>query len=106
MLVGRKQEMETLRKFYESNEAEFLVVYGRRRVGKTFLVRQYFKDRFFFYATGIAPEDSDKTRLQVNLERSSRDPATHCVARICVRAALLQACRSNQAGARHSGHCN
>jgi len=32
-------------------------------------VRQFFKDRFFFYATGIAPEDSDKARLQANLER-------------------------------------
>ena len=69
MLVGRKKEIDTLRKFHESNEAEFLVVYGRRRVGKTFLVRQYFKDGFFFYATGIAPEDSDKARFQINLER-------------------------------------
>jgi len=73
MLVGRKQEIETLRKFHRSGESEFLVVYGRRRVGKTFLVRQYFKDRFFFYATGIAPEDSAKTRLRVNLERFGKN---------------------------------
>jgi hypothetical protein len=69
MLIGRKAEMETLRRFYDSAEAEFLVVYGRRRVGKTFLVRQYFKEKFFFYATGLSPEDSDKARLRVNLER-------------------------------------
>jgi hypothetical protein len=69
MLIGRKQELDTLRKYYTSNEAEFLVVYGRRRVGKTFLIRQYFKDGFFFYATGIAPEESDKLSLQTNLER-------------------------------------
>jgi AAA+ ATPase superfamily predicted ATPase len=73
ILIGRKQEIETLKKFHESAEAEFLVVYGRRRVGKTFLVRQYFKDGFFFYATGIAPEDSDKTRLRVNLERFGKN---------------------------------
>jgi len=73
MLIGRKQEIVTLKRFHESSEAEFLVVYGRRRVGKTFLVRQYFKDRFFFYATGISPEDSDKTRLLVNLERFGKN---------------------------------
>ena len=73
MLIGRKHEIDILRKFHESDEAEFLVVYGRRRVGKTYLVRQYFKDKFFFYATGIAPEDSDKTRLQVNLERFGKN---------------------------------
>ena len=69
MIIGRKHEVEILKRYHESYEAEFLVVYGRRRVGKTFLVRQHFHDEFFFYATGIAPEDNDKTRLQVNLER-------------------------------------
>jgi len=70
MFVGRKQEIETLRRYYTSGEAEFLVVYGRRRVGKTFLIRQCFKDEFFFYATGIAPEEeSHKTSFRVNLER-------------------------------------
>jgi len=69
MLIGRIQEIEALRKYRESDESEFLVIYGRRRVGKTFLVRQYFKDGFFFYATGIAPEDSFKAKSQVNLER-------------------------------------
>ena len=51
MLVGRKQESEVLRKYHSSDKAEFLVVYRRRRVGKTFLVRQYFRDNFFFYST-------------------------------------------------------
>ena len=69
MLIGRKHEIEILKKYHESDESEFLVVYGRRRVGKTFLIRQHFNDSFFFYATGIAPEDSDNIRLQVNLER-------------------------------------
>jgi len=73
MLIGRKQEIEKLKRFHESKEAEFLVIYGRRRVGKTFLVRQHFNDRFFFYSTGIAPEISDKTRLQVNLERFGKN---------------------------------
>ena len=73
MIIGRKLEIETLRKYYESDESEFLVIYGRRRVGKTFLVRQFFSDEFFFYATGIAPEESDKRQLQVNLERFGKN---------------------------------
>jgi len=69
MLIGRKQEIDMLGRYYRSNESDFLVVYGRRRVGKTFLIRQYFKDSFFFYATGIAAEESDKVSLRTNLER-------------------------------------
>ena len=38
---------------YESNRPEFVAVYGRRRVGKTFLVKQFFNDDFDFYVTGI-----------------------------------------------------
>lgn len=37
----------------ESGKPELIAVYGRRRVGKTYLVRQYFKDDFAFYSTGI-----------------------------------------------------
>ena len=36
-----------------SAKPEFIAVYGRRRIGKTFLVRQFFNDTFDFYATGI-----------------------------------------------------
>ncbi|MCL2756900.1 MAG: ATP-binding protein [Coriobacteriia bacterium] len=68
MLVGRKQEIELLRKYHHSSEAEFLAVYGRRRVGKTYLIRQFFNDEFFFYATGVATENDVKSGLRVNLE--------------------------------------
>ena len=53
-LVGRIEEQRELRRYCESRRSEFVVVYGRRRVGKTFLVREYFGNRFAFYATGIA----------------------------------------------------
>lgn len=33
--------------------ASVVAVYGRRRVGKTFLVRSAFRDKFVFYTTGI-----------------------------------------------------
>ena len=41
-LVGRKREQETLARALVSAEAELVCVYGRRRIGKTFLVREFF----------------------------------------------------------------
>ncbi|MDE6669172.1 MAG: ATP-binding protein [Muribaculaceae bacterium] len=37
----------------ESGRPEFIAVYGRRRIGKTFLIKQYFKNKFDFYMTGV-----------------------------------------------------
>lgn len=54
MLVGRTREIEKLNRLVRSPKSEFLAVYGRRRVGKTFLIREYFDNRFDFYATGLA----------------------------------------------------
>ena len=51
-IIGRSLEMAKLDKAISSNKPEFIVTYGRRRVGKTFLIRKYFKDEFTFYATG------------------------------------------------------
>ena len=53
-LIGRKEEQRELARYCESDRSEFVVVYGRRRVGKTYLVRQFFANQFAFYATGIA----------------------------------------------------
>lgn len=48
MLAGRTREIEKLNKLAQSPKSEFLAVYGRRRVGKTFLIREYFDNRFDF----------------------------------------------------------
>ena len=53
-LIGRLEEQRELQRYCESAEAEFVVIYGRRRVGKTYLVRRFFDERFAFYATGVA----------------------------------------------------
>jgi predicted AAA+ superfamily ATPase len=42
----------------DSNRPEFAVVYGRRRVGKTYLIREYYDDDFTFYMTGVAKKSS------------------------------------------------
>ena len=54
MLVGRKAETKQLESIMASKEAEFVVVYGRRRVGKTFLVNTFFHDDYAFKLTGLA----------------------------------------------------
>lgn len=67
-IIGRKAEQLQFERLLKSKEAEFLVVYGRRRVGKTFLVRNYFKDKFSFYHTALSPlELDDKDLLQAQL---------------------------------------
>ena len=53
-IIGRAQEQERLTACLESPRPEFVAVYGRRRVGKTFLIREFFKNRFAFYASGVA----------------------------------------------------
>lgn len=52
-IIGRATEQEILRRRIESESSELIAIYGRRRVGKTFLIRQYFNDAFSFYFTGI-----------------------------------------------------
>lgn len=56
-IIGRKTERKELDRIYESGRPEFVAVYGRRRVGKTFLVREHFSGRFAFYHTAISPAD-------------------------------------------------
>ena len=51
-IIGRIEEIQLLTDYLNSGKAEFLMVYGRRRVGKTFLIKQFFKDKFTFYLSG------------------------------------------------------
>jgi predicted AAA+ superfamily ATPase len=53
-LVGRIPEKMALRRYSESDKPEFIAVCGRRRVGKTYLVREFFSGNFTFYLTGLA----------------------------------------------------
>jgi hypothetical protein len=54
MLIGRQNEQKRLLMAEASKKSEFVAVFGRRRVGKTFLIRETFKNRFCFYHTGLA----------------------------------------------------
>ena len=63
-MTGRKEEQRLLHELSMSGESEFVVVYGRRRVGKTFLVRETFDDSFFFSYTGIANISAKQQRSE------------------------------------------
>jgi uncharacterized protein len=58
-LVGRETQIERLDKVVNSDQSEFIVVYGRRRTGKTFLIREYFNYSFHFYSSGVDDERID-----------------------------------------------
>ena len=67
VIIGRKQEQKELKRMYASDEAEMVVVYGRRRVGKTYLVNQMFAEEgFAFKITGLY-----KSKLRMQLENFS-----------------------------------
>ena len=69
-IIGRKKEIEELERLYNSGKSEFVAVYGRRRVGKTFLIKQALKDRFTFQHTGVSPieQEGERNRLKTQLE--------------------------------------
>ena len=51
-IVGRKKEIMELKKYLSSEQSEFIAVYGRRRVGKTFLIKELLEGQFTFRMTG------------------------------------------------------
>ena len=63
MFVGRKTEIESLNRLYNSNGFQFAVVYGRRRVGKTTLINEFGKDKKYIYYAAIQSTKSDNLKL-------------------------------------------
>ncbi len=67
MFVGRKNELQQLNQLYQSNQFEFVVIYGRRRVGKTTLIKEFCKNKKAIYF--VAREAND----MINIENFSAD---------------------------------
>lgn len=70
-IIGRKKEISLLKSLFSSQKSEFVAVYGRRRVGKTFLVRSAFKQQFTFQVTalGNATLDQQLTNFNIALKK-------------------------------------
>lgn len=64
IIIGRKKEQAALNNMLHTNQASFLALYGRRRVGKTFLIRQYFEQYIVFDISGS--KDGTKTQQLSN----------------------------------------
>lgn len=67
-LIGRRNECQELERAMHSARSEFVVLYGRRRVGKTFLIRHYFQDSYDFHFVGV---HNMKTPLQLRSFRKA-----------------------------------
>ncbi|MBI3508654.1 MAG: ATP-binding protein, partial [Chlamydiia bacterium] len=60
-IFARVKELQTLQRIYLSGKPEFLAVYGRRRVGKTYLIREFFKNKGLYFAlTGVKHARTEK----------------------------------------------
>ncbi|MGB4958831.1 MAG: ATP-binding protein [Saprospiraceae bacterium] len=70
VLVGRKEEIKVLDECYRSQSAHFVAIYGRRRVGKTYLVKTVFKEQIFFTFTGLANSSLQRQITNFNVEIS------------------------------------
>ncbi len=62
-IIGREKQAKILDNLYKSNQSELLVVYGRRRVGKTFLIREHYQNKIIFELTGLF-QGKQKDQLQ------------------------------------------
>ena len=67
-IIGRSKEIATLRQYINSDKAEFIAVYGRRRVGKTFLIREMFRNEFAFEVSGTI--DGKKSEQMFNFTQA------------------------------------
>ena len=63
-MIGREKERQELENLYNSPKAEFVALYGRRRVGKTYLISQTFAGRITFEHTGLS-DSASNTRDQL-----------------------------------------
>ncbi len=93
--IGRQEELQQLRTIKASGRAEFVAVYGRRRVGKTYLIQQFFNNQFSFSATGIIEGSKEEelfafTASLINAGYSGSQPKTWLEAFEILKAVLDQ----------------
>ena len=65
-IIGRKKEINELKRLYASHTAEFVAIYGRRRVGKTFPVDEALNGKITFCHAGLSPVDE---KGQANIKK-------------------------------------
>ena len=75
-IIGRKEEQRIFRNYLDSPKAELVAVYGRRRVGKTYLIKSFFNNKFDFAFSGMydTPKNVQISQFQKHLEKYSNRP--------------------------------
>ena len=63
LFIGREKEQQQLKEYLNSEQSEFIAVYGRRRVGKTFLIQKVIGNDYVFYVAGM---NKVSMRIQLN----------------------------------------
>ena len=75
-MIGREKEQRRLREMADSGEAEFVAVYGRRRIVKTYLINEFFAEKLFFQHAGLSPVEAkdapERTQLEAQLNHFVR----------------------------------
>ena len=66
-MIGRKIEFEKLQSAMDKDRAQLIAVYGRRRVGKTFLINEFFEGKFIFKHTAVSPVDDATRKRKKNI---------------------------------------
>ena len=66
-MIGRKNEIEKLQSAMLKDRAQLIAVYGRRRVGKTFLINEFFEGKFLFKHTAVSPVDDATKKRKKNM---------------------------------------
>ena len=74
MFIDRKAEIDLLNEIYKKEKAELILLYGRRRVGKTRLLKEFIKDKNSFYFIGDVSADILATFERVIKDRFVRFP--------------------------------
>lgn len=73
VIIGRRKEQTIFAKAFESQESSFIAVYGRRRIGKTYLVKNYFEQKgLFFQLAGI-----QEATLEIQLQNFAIEFSDH-----------------------------
>src|SRR5665647_88418 len=62
--IGREEELKKLRELHQKKSASFVVIHGRRRIGKSRLISEFCKDKNAFFFTGVPPTKSMTDQTQ------------------------------------------
>ena len=68
-MIGRDNETQSLKSLYRSGQAELVAVYGRRRVGKTYLISETFKTKLTFHHAGLSPVEMETLGIGTPLRK-------------------------------------